>query len=69
VYQCLEYEKLSSRVDEMLKKLAETTSLQLEIFRSKKPGEFMRVDKELELMVGEKERRVGALRQHVDEHK
>jgi hypothetical protein len=69
VNQCLEYEKLSSRVDEMLKKLAETTSLQLEIFRSKKPGEFMRVDKELELMVGEKERRVGALRQHVDEHK
>jgi hypothetical protein len=39
VNQCREYEKLTSRVDEMLKKLAETTSLQLEIFRSKKPGE------------------------------
>jgi len=68
VNRCSEYEKLSSRVDEMLKKLAETTSLQLEIFRSKKPGEFMRVDKELELMVGEKERRIGALQQHVAEH-
>jgi hypothetical protein len=68
VNQCPEYEKLSSRVDEMLKKLAETTSLQLEIFRSKKPGEFMRVDKELELMLGEKERRIGALQQHVNEH-
>ena len=66
--RCPEYEKLSSRVDEMLKNLVETTTLQLEIFRSKKPGEFMRVDKELELMVGEKERRIGALRQHVDEH-
>src|SRR5438309_10081415 len=42
VNQCPEYEKLSSRVDEMLKSLADTTSLQLEIFRSKKPGEFMR---------------------------
>jgi hypothetical protein len=68
VDRCPEYEKLSSRVDEMLKKLVDTTSLQLEIFRSKKPGEFMRVDKELELLVGEKERRIGALRQHVDEH-
>lgn len=66
--RCPQYEKLTSQVDEMLQKLAETTSLQLEIFRSKKPGEFMRVDKELELLVGEKERRIGALRQHVDEH-
>ena len=52
----------------MLKKLAETTTLQLEIFRSNKPDGFMRVDKELELLVGEKERRIGALRQHVEEH-
>ena len=66
--RCPEYEKLSSRVDEMLKNLVETTTLQLEIFRSKKPGEFMRVDKELEILVGEKERRIGALRQHVEEH-
>ena len=66
--QCPQYERLFSHVEEMLKKLAETTSLHLEIFRSRKPGEFMRVDKELELMVGEKERRIGALQQHVDEH-
>ena len=68
VNKCPQYERLFSHVEEMLKKLAETTSLQLEIFRSRKPGEFMRVDKELELMVGEKERRIGALQQHVDEH-
>ena len=67
--QCPEYDRLSSQVDEILKKLADTTTLQLEIFRSRKPGEFMRVDKELELLVGEKERRFGAMRQHADEHK
>ncbi len=67
--QCHEYEKLSSDLDDVLKKLTETTSLQLEVFRSRKPGEFMRVDKELELLVGEKERRIGALRQHIQEHR
>jgi hypothetical protein len=68
VNRCPEYDRLSSQLDDVLKKLVETTSLQLEIFRSKRPGEFMRVDKQLELLVGEKERRVGALQQHVDEH-
>jgi hypothetical protein len=48
--------------------LVETVTLQLEIFRSKKLGGFMRVDQELELLVGEKERRIGALRQHAHEH-
>ena len=66
---CPEYDRLSSEVDDILKKLSDMTTLQLEIFRSKKPGEFMRVDKELELLVGEKERKIGAMRQHADEHK
>jgi hypothetical protein len=66
---CAEYDRLSSQLDEILKKLVDTTTLQLEIFRSRKPGDFMRVDKELELLVGEKERSIGAIRQHADEHK
>ena len=69
VSRCPEYDKLTAEVDEILKKLVDTTTLQLEIFRSKKPGEFMRVDKELELLVGEKERRIGALRHHAEQHK
>jgi hypothetical protein len=32
-------------------------------------GEFMRFDKELELLLGEKERRVGAMQQHAAEHR
>jgi hypothetical protein len=29
----------------------------------------MRLDKELELLLGEKERRIGAMHQHAEEHK
>ncbi len=65
---CAKYDKLASELEEVLKELVEKATLQLEIFRSKKPGEFMRVDKQLELLLGEKERRVGALGEHVAEH-
>jgi hypothetical protein len=64
----LETTDFFSQVDEILQKMVETVTLQLEIFRSKKLGGFMRVDQELELLVGEKERRIGALRQHAHEH-
>jgi hypothetical protein len=66
---CAEYDKLASQVEEILKQVAETTAVQLEIFRASRPREFIHVDKELVLMVGEKERRIGAMRQHVAEHK
>lgn len=46
-------------MEQTSKRLAETVTLQLEIFRSKKPAEFARVDKELELQAGEKERSTG----------
>jgi hypothetical protein len=69
VSRCPEFDKLSSQVEDVLKILVQTVTLQLEVFRSKKPREFARIDKELELLVGEKERRIGALRQHADEHK
>jgi len=68
--RCLEYERLEAEVDKSLKKLGELTTLQLEIFRSRNSDSFMRMDKDLELAVGEKERTIGcALRQHAKEHK
>ena len=67
--KCAEYDRLTSQVEEILKQLTETTAVQLEIFRASRPREFTRVDKQLELMVGEKERRIGAMRQHAAEHK
>jgi hypothetical protein len=45
------------------------TTLELELFRARNFAHVSRVDKKLEMIVGEKERAIGALRQHVREHK
>lgn len=66
--RCEEYDRLESRVEEALAQLARVTTLQLELFRSRNFPHVSRVDKELENMVGEKERAIGALRQHLKEH-
>jgi hypothetical protein len=68
VANCPEYDRLAAAVDQILKNLSEKTSVHLELFRSKQHEKFMRLDKELELLVGEKERSIGSLRQHAKEH-
>ena len=42
-------------------------TFQLELFRADDMNNWNGLDKELELTVGEKERRIGALRQHIKE--
>ena len=66
--KCAELERLQKEVEAILDKLRELTTLQLEVFRAHNQPEFIRLDKELELTVGEKERSIGALRQHVQDH-
>ncbi len=66
---CPEYDLLAGAVDQILRDLSEKTSLHLELFRSKQHEKFSRLDKELELLIGEKERAIGALRQHSKDHK
>jgi hypothetical protein len=66
--RCEEYERLESCVEQALAQLARVTTLQLELFRARNFPHVTRVDKELENMVGEKERAIGALRQHLKEH-
>jgi hypothetical protein len=66
---CPEYDRLHAEVESVLGNLAQVTTLLLELFRSKDLAGVHRLDKELELTVGEKERTIGALRQHVKEHK
>jgi len=66
---CPEYDRLHAEVESVLGNLAQVTTLLLELFRSKDVSGVYRLDKELELTVGEKERSIGALRQHVKEHK
>ena len=67
--KCAEYTRLEAEVDECLKKLRDLTTLQLEVFRSRNHPSFARLDRELELAVGAKERSIGALNQHGKEHK
>lgn len=66
---CKIYDKLRSSVEEILTKISRISSLLLETFRAQDLEGVHRLDIELELAVGQKERSIGALRQHVEEHK
>jgi hypothetical protein len=66
---CPEYDRLHAEVESVLGNLAQVTTLLLDLFRSKDFVGVGRLDRELELTVGEKERSIGALRQHIHEHK
>ena len=66
---CPEYDRLRSELENVLGNLSQVTMLLLELFRSGDSHRYKDLDKELELTVGEKERAVGALRQHVKEHR
>ena len=66
--KCMEYDRLAALVDQILAEVAEKTTLALELFRSRKAAKFGRLDKELELLIGKKERAIGALRQHAKDH-
>ena len=66
---CPEYIRLRSEVENVLGNLAQVTTLLLELFRKDESEKYKHLDKELELTVGEKERAVGALRQHLKEHR
>jgi hypothetical protein len=66
--ECQEFERIRAHVETVLSKLAQVSTLLLELFRANDLSGVHRLDKELELAVGEKERSIGALRQHVKEH-
>jgi hypothetical protein len=65
---CVECAKLQYDVVSILEKLIEVEVMQLEAFRRDDTTAFARLDKVLELAADEKERRVGALRQHRTEY-
>ena len=67
--QCQEYADLQHELQLTLQMLSELTKAMLEAFRANDRSAFSRLDKELETSVGRKERIVGALRQHIKEHK
>jgi hypothetical protein len=66
--KCPEYARLESDVENVLGNLAQVTTLALEMFRAGDFDTVKRLDKELELTIGEKERCLGAFRQHLKDH-
>jgi hypothetical protein len=69
VETCAEYARLVAYVENVLGNLAQLTTLHLELFRAGDFSAARRIDMEVETTIGEKERAVGALRQHMLEHK
>ena len=67
--RCDVYLQLQADVQHCLQKLNEVTTRQLEAFRARDFEGFTHYDLVLEQTFGEKERAVGALRQHTREHK
>lgn len=65
---CAEYDRLHTELENALGNLAQTSTLLLELFRAKDLDGVHRLDVQLELTLGQKERCLGALRQHVKEH-
>ncbi len=65
---CSRCEELTAAVDQVLDKLVSLTNDQLKAFRQREDSTFTRLDKELELTVGVKERMLGALREHRQGH-
>ncbi|MFP5277785.1 MAG: hypothetical protein ACLGPM_11770 [Acidobacteriota bacterium] len=65
---CKEHDRLAAEAHAVLSKLHEITARQLAVFEAGDRPKFIQYDEELELTVGEKERVIGALRQHDEEH-
>lgn len=66
--ECPEYCRLQRDVTRVLETLSELTSAQLTAFQLGNSDLFARLDRQLEAMVGLKERTIGAMRQHAVEH-
>ena len=66
---CPELARLETELENTLGNLAQAATLLLELFRAREHERWQSLDKELELTLGEKERAIGAMRQHIRDHK
>jgi hypothetical protein len=66
---CPMKDALHADVEEAFNRLAEVLAQSIAALRDYDDENLKRLDKELELAMGLKERRVGALRQHILEHR
>ena len=58
---CAECARLKAEVSTLLENISSATSKQVEAVRSGDQEKLLRLDKEVETMIGEKERTMGAL--------
>lgn len=66
--RCPVEKRLAETVSNVLARLVELTTAQLQAFREDRQADLSRLDKELENTVGEKERAIGRLDEHRTEH-
>lgn len=66
--ECEVRERLEKLVQHLLKELATLATVEAEILKTADEARISAVDKRIEGMVGEKERTLGALKQHRAEH-
>ncbi|HKF50274.1 MAG TPA: hypothetical protein VKB38_23130 [Terracidiphilus sp.] len=66
--KCPEYDRLTACVQVILGHLVHLTTRHLEVFQSGDYGACRRLDKQLERVMSEQERSLGALRKHLKEH-
>jgi len=67
--QCSECARLKSEVSAIPEDISATTSEQVKAVRSGDQQTLMRLDKELEMLMGAKERSIGALLHHQHGHR
>ena len=67
--RCAEYDRLSSEVAQLLTKLSQLTMQQADLLQRGDLKSCKKLDREVELTLGEKERGIGALGQHMTDHK
>lgn len=65
---CAEYNELTKNVELVLERIAEIARKQRYALDTGNRAEFTRLDRELELALGEKERAIGAMTQHGRDH-
>lgn len=65
---CPERDRLLGEASCALQLISDLTRKQIEVLYANDPQHLSRLDKQLELAFGEKERAIGALHQHQKEH-
>jgi hypothetical protein len=65
---CKQKDELLEAVQRHLARLSELAHLEITAIQSKSDNTWLNIDKEIENTIGEKERALGALKQHQQEH-